>query len=64
MKLSREQKRLRRRMVEVRDKIIAFGIVLVFLIMNLEENYKKQKDKIKNLKEEHVNRAITIIEGR
>lgn len=51
-------------MVEVRDKIIAFGIVLVFLIMNLEENYKKQKDKIKNLKEEHVNRAITIIEGR
>jgi len=48
----------------VKDKIIAFGIVLVFLIMNLEENYKKQSDKIKNLKEEHVNRAITIIEGR
>lgn len=61
MKVLRERKRLRRRMVEVRDKIIAFGIVLVFLIMSLEENYKKQRDKIKNLKEEHVNRAITII---
>ena len=31
MKLSRERKRLRREGVEVRDKIIAFGIVLVFL---------------------------------
>nr|QNO52363.1 hypothetical protein CJELADDK_00042 [Methanosarcinales archaeon ANME-1 ERB6] len=32
MKLSRERKRLRREVVEVRDKIIAFGIVLVFLL--------------------------------
>lgn len=37
MKLSRERKRLRREVVEVRDKIIALGIMLVLLARRSEK---------------------------